>query len=311
MKATLIAIVLYLMLPFYSLSNPAVTSISFQLTRNLIMVQASVNGKEGLFILDTGVSEIILNNRYFNGEPTGDKFYGISGSEMEKEVQFIKFDIGGFEKQLFAIVADFTALEKVSGLELFGVVGNSIFKNCEVVLDYTFKELTIYQLDKKGNRFSSKNIHQRPMDTLSFIVGKGVPYVEVNANGQRLKMSVDSGASANVMDIEGIDHMNLSFSKVMKGSMASFGPEIVPVKSQIIDKMVVGKLLCPPMKTLFINLDHLNKSHSGKKVDGILGYEFLSNFRVAINFRKKEIYLWDRESVEQQWALASLNNGNK
>jgi len=311
MKATLFAIVLYLVLPFYSFSNPSVTSISFQLTRNLIIVQASVNGKEGLFILDTGVSEIILNNRYFNGERTGDKFYGISGSEMEKEVQFIKFDIGGFEKQLFAIVVDFTALEKVSGLELFGVVGNSIFKNCEVVLDYTFKELTIYQLDKKGNRFSSKNIHQRPMDTLSFIVGKGVPYVEVNANGQRLKMSVDSGASANVMDIEGIDRMNLSFSKVMKGSMASFGPEIVPVKSQIIDKMVVGKLLCPPMKTLFVDLDHLNKSHSGKRVDGILGYEFLSNFRVAINFRKKEIYLWDRESVEQQWALASLNNGNK
>jgi hypothetical protein len=305
MKAILFAIVLNVVVPFYSLSNPTVTSVSFQLTRNLIIVKASVNGREGLFILDTGVSEIILNNRYFNGMPTGEKFYGISGSEMDKEIEAIRFDIGGFEKNVVAIVTDFTALEKISGLELFGVIGNSIFKNCEVVLDYIFKELTIYQLDKKGNRLTSKNIHQRPLDTLSIIIGRGVPYVEVNANGQRLKMSVDSGATANVMDIRGMDRLNSSFLQVTEGSMASFGPKKVPVKSQIIDKLIVGNLSCPPMKTLFVNMDHLNKSPSGIRVDGILGYEFLSNFRVAINFRKKEIYLWDRESVEQQWAIAS------
>jgi hypothetical protein len=315
MKTILIAIALDLLMPFYSLSNPAFTSVPFQLTRNLVIVEASVNGKNGLFIMDTGVSEIILNNRYFDGKSTGDRFYGISGSEMEKKVNFIRINLGGYEKQGLAIITDFSALERTSGLEILGVIGNSIFKNCELVLDYTFKELTIYRLDKKGNRLASKNIHQIPLDTLTFTLGNGVPFIEVLAHGKRYKMSVDSGASANVMDIREMDRNDSTTLRVAKQSLASFGPKEVSVKSQITENLIVGKLLCPPMKTLYVNMDHFNKSQSGINVSGILGYEFLNNFRVAINFKKNEIYLWNRETVELQLSMTSkmksINDGIK
>ncbi len=304
MTSILTALVFHLLLPVYNLSNPAVTSVPFQLTKNLIIVQASVNGQNGLFIMDTGVSETILNNRHFKGKPTGDKFYGISGSEMEKEVEFIRLNLGGFTKQGFAIVADFSALEKNSGLDLLGVVGNGVFKNCEVVLDYIFKEVTIYQLDKKGNRLTLKNTHQIPLDTLPFTIVHGVPFIEVYANGKRLKMSVDSGATANILDIQEIDQHKSGYMQVGEQSLASFGSKEVFVKSLTIDSIVVGNLSCPPMKTLFTNLDHLNKSLNVIKVDGILGYEFLRNFRVAINYKKSEIYLWNRETVERQLANA-------
>ncbi|AVR44017.1 hypothetical protein C7S20_01365 [Christiangramia fulva] len=308
MKAIIFAIVLDLLLPIYSWSNPTVTSVSFELTRELIIVKAAVNGREGLFILDTGVSEVILNNRYFNGRPTGDKFYNINSTEMDKEIEVIRFNIGGFEKKVVATVTDFTAMEKFTGLELFGVVGNSIFKNCELVLDYIFKKVTIYQLDKKGNRMSSKNIHKKPLDTLSFFTGRGLPFIAVNLNGQRLNMIVDSGASANVMDIRQIKRLNLGL-RIQEDSLAGFGSKGVSVKSQKIDNLIVGNLTFPAMKTLFINLDHFNQRQRGSsqiiRADGLLGYEFLSNFRVAINFRKKEIYLWDRESVELQWTIAN------
>ena len=124
-------------------------------------------------------------------------------------------------------------------------------------------------------------------------------------------MIVDSGATANAIDKKKIDRMNSGLLLAMEDSLASFGSEKVLVKSQKIDGLVVGNLSCPPMKTLFINLDHFNKSQSGIKVDGIFGYEFLSNFRVAINFRKKEIYLWDRETVELEWAIASKSMDNE
>ncbi len=305
MKTILLLIVLGWVVPNFSLKNSPVTSVSFQLIHKLIIVEASVNGKEGFFIVDTGVSEVILNKRFFNGKPTGEKFYGVSGSEAEKETEFIKFNLGGFETKILAIVTDFTALEKISGLDLLGVVGNGIFKNCEVVLDYIFKEMTIYQLNKNGDRLSSKYIHQVPQDTLSLYIGKGVPFVEVNANGKRLRMSLDSGAGANLIDEKEIDFLSSSLLPVREGSMASFGQNAISVKSLTVEKLMVGNLSCPPMKTLFVSLDHLNQSQWGIKVDGILGYEFLSNFRVAINFRKKEIYLWDRETMEQQWVLAN------
>lgn len=305
MKTALLYIVLGWIVPNFSLKNAPITSVSFQLIRNLIIVEASVNGKEGFFIVDTGVSEFTLNKRFFNGKPTGEKFYGVSGSETEKEIEFIKFNLGELDYKGVANVTDFTALERITGLDLLGGIGSSFFKNREMVLDYIFKEMTIYQLTKDGNRLSSKNFHQVPQDTLSFYIGQGVPFVEVNANGKMLRMSLDSGAGANLIDIKQINYLNPDLLPIRDGSMASFGQNVISVKTLTVEKLMVGNLSCPPMKTLFVSLDHLNESKGGIKVDGILGYEFLSNFRVAINFRKKEIYLWDRETVEEQWVLAN------
>jgi len=305
MKTVFIGLAFYLQVPFYCLSNPSVTSVPFYIIRNLVIVQASVNGKTGLFIMDTGVSDVILNDRYFYGKSTGDQFHGINGGEVENKVNFIKLNLGGFEKRASAIITDFSALEKLYGLELLGVIGNGIFKNYEVVFDYTFKELTIYKLDKKGSRLTSKELHMIPTDTLHFTFRNGVPSVEVHVNGKLLKMSVDSGATSNVMDIHELDPQHAEFMQLSEHSLVGFGSKKITVKSLQIENIRVGNHSCPPMKTLFVNLQHFNNNHKGKKVDGILGYEFMSNFRVAINFKKSEIYLWDRETVELQWTLAS------
>lgn len=305
MKTFVTFFVLVVSIPFFNSKNPPVTSVSFQLIRNLVLVKGSVDGKEGLFILDTGSSDLILNSRVFKGKPTQKKFYGIHGDEIENEIKYIKFNLGGFEKNLVAHVTDFAALEQTIGLELFGVIGNSLFKYCELVLDYTFKEATIYQLDKEGNRLFSKSIHEETQATLPAFVGRGLPIILVNVNGKQLKMILDSGASVNVMDNRGTNLLDSSLKRSKLDSMAGFGEDIVSVKSLKVNELKVGNLSCPPMKTLLIPLDKLNQNQWGMRVDGILGYEFLSNFRVAINFRKGEVYLWDRESVELQWILAN------
>lgn len=311
MKAILFFLVLGWVVPFFNLKNTPITSVSFHLVRNLILVQASANDKEGYFIVDTGASEIILNSRVFRGTPTEKKFYGVVGNEIENEIKYIKFNLGGFEKNLPAHVTDFAALEKTLGLDVLGVVGTSLFKNCELVLDYTFKELTIYRLNKDGNRLSSKSIHQKPQATLPLIVARGLPFIMVNSNGRELKMILDSGASANVMDSRDINHQNSDLLRTNVDSLATFGQDIVAVKSIKVKELKVSNLSCPPMKTLFVPLNQLNKNQWGMRVDGILGYEFLSNFRVGINFRKQEIYLWDRESVELQWAIAQKSDTAK
>ncbi|WP_194977166.1 retropepsin-like aspartic protease [Aquiflexum lacus] len=308
MKTILSFIVFGWIIPHYNLKNTPVTSIPFDLVQNLIIVKATANGKEGYFVVDTGVSETILNKRYFKGSATGIKFYGIHGNEIENEIWPIKLNIEGFEKNMIGVIIDFTALEKKTGLDLLGVVGNSLFKNCELVLDYTFKELTIYRLNKEGNRISSKNIHQEPQSTLPIILGKGLALIEVKMNGKKLKMILDTGASANVMDIQEINHIGSGSSRVREVSMAGFGKNIIQVKSSKVNEWMVGNLPCPPMKTLFVTLNQLNQNNWGNRVDGILGYNFLCNFRVSINFRKKEIHLWDRESVELQLANAKKSD---
>ncbi|HSF52525.1 MAG TPA: hypothetical protein VLA71_02180, partial [Algoriphagus sp.] len=119
MKALIFSIVIGVVLPFINAKNPPITSVSFQIRRNLIIVKGSLDGREGFFILDTGASEVILNNRIFDGRPTEKKFYGIDGNEIENEIKYVKINLEGFEKNVGANLTDFTALEKIIGLELF------------------------------------------------------------------------------------------------------------------------------------------------------------------------------------------------
>ena len=51
------------------------------------------------------------------------------------------------------------------------------------------------------------------------------------------------------------------------------------------------------MNTAFTKLDQYNQHVVGPQADGILGYEFLQQFREAINFKKREVYLWEKASA--------------
>lgn len=48
------------------------------------------------------------------------------------------------------------------------------------------------------------------------------------------------------------------------------------------------------MLTVFVSLNQYNRFVHGPVADGILGYEFLNQFRVGFNFRKREMYVWEQ-----------------
>ena len=52
------------------------------------------------------------------------------------------------------------------------------------------------------------------------------------------------------------------------------------------------------MKTLIADLSHLMNNYR-LKIDGLLGYEFLSKSIISINFKKKELYFWKPVQNEQ------------
>ncbi len=183
-------------------SNPegVAFAIPFSLVKNLIIVKAWMDGVEGNFIVDTGASDVTLNERFFTGIRTNDIFHGINGSVNQHRITFGRLNLNGIEQKISDGVAGFSALEKIAGLPLHGVVGTSFFKDCQVVFDYVFQELTIYKLDKKGNCNCTKILHQTPLDTLRFSLKGNMPVVEVMAGGKRLRMGLDSGASVCILE---------------------------------------------------------------------------------------------------------------
>lgn len=54
----------------------------------------------------------------------------------------------------------------------------------------------------------------------------------------------------------------------------------------------IDQLACAPMTTAFVSLAAWNISVPGPGADGMLGYEFLHQYKVMIHFKRKELYLW-------------------
>jgi hypothetical protein len=67
-----------------------------------------------------------------------------------------------------------------------------------------------------------------------------------------------------------------------------------------VTNCTVAGFLCQPQRLGIVDLDHWNRVTYGPSADGILGYEFLKQFTVGINFKKKEIHLWDFAQPVQQ-----------
>jgi hypothetical protein len=209
--------------------------------------------------------------------------------------------LGGFKIVTQATITNFSALEESTGLQLFGVVGNSLFYKCELVIDYIFHEVTIYRLDRKGMRKKDKKNHRCPDDTLKFYLKGKMPIIAAMAGQECLMLGLDSGASSCVIDQHFQEKLGGHFSDFSKTLLTSFGSERTEVTASELNNLLVGRLNCPPMKTIFVSMNHFNRHVKGQRLDGILGYEFLSQFRVSINFKKQEIYLWEGPTVEAQW----------
>jgi hypothetical protein len=52
-----------------------------------------------------------------------------------------------------------------------------------------------------------------------------------------------------------------------------------------------GNQLCSGMKTLLISIDEINKA-KGVNVQGALGFEFIGERRLMINYKKQKLYFF-------------------
>ena len=309
MRLFKLAMALAMPFQFLPAADPDVTVIAFGCVNKLVVVQAEADGKKGFFILDTGTPDLTLNNLYFRGESTEKVFYGVNGEALDVQVKFVRLNIEGFVKDTEAKIVDFTAIEAYTGLPVLGAIGNEVFKDCEVVFDYVFKEFTIYCLDKNGGPFHNRALHEPPRDTLPFTQKGSMPSVEVRVGEKTLRLGLDSGAGVNVLDNNKKADIQPCLKNSEKRSLASFGTETLVASGAQLDSVRVHSIRCPTLNVFFISLKQLNRDLPGPNLDGIMGYEFLSQYRTAVNFRKKEIYIWDANYVQGQ--LAEVQSQSK
>ena len=270
--------------------------IPFRLVGRLIAVQAQVDTNSGIFIIDTGSSDLLLNDRYFDSDykltaSRGVGVTGDAGSVRVTDVDTLFWD----NLQIYDVkghVVPLTSIEETKRIRLIGVLGFEVFKDYELLIDYSIRQMVVTRVDKKGKRYDQRAIYQRPVDSLSFKLIGHTMVLRGEINGVKLKFGLDTGAELNLLNVNVRRKALDNFEILRRVNMRGAGSREVEVLAGIMYEVDVGIDQVPGMRTLLTQMIDVNKAF-GTYIDGVLGYEFLFDKRTLINYRKKTLYFFD------------------
>lgn len=281
--------------PQAALIDPNTIHIPFKLVGRLITVEARIDTLTGAFLLDTGAERLLLNKNYFRGRgrPNVVAAMGNTGrveAIRRRKVDSLQWD-ALFFYDLHANVLDLSHIEGKKKIRLLGILGYEVFKDFELFLDFQLQQLILTRLDKQGFRIDADAIWETPYDSLDFQLRRHLIVLEGKVGGKSLKLGLDSGAEVNLLDRlvkrKVLDHFEIT----KRVKMLGVGRQTAEVLAGSLRNVQCGNQHTESMRTLLTNLDDMTDAF-GIRLDGVLGYEFLSSRRTLINYKRKKLFFF-------------------
>ena len=271
------------------------TKISFEVIHKLILVEATVDGQTGKFILDSGASDLYLNEKYFKTQykPRESTYAGgIYGKSPTVGIYISKkFQWGNLKlKKIKAYTNNLQHLENILRQKVMGLIGYPILKKYELLIDYNQRTLSIFQLDKKGNRLY-KRASPEPTYTLPFKMSRHFPVVEGEIGGRRVRLGLDTGASIGYLDQKLLKHFGEEVKLKANGNVSGVNGTKKSVTKGSINQINIDYLQLKDMDVAFSNMEHFRQEYRSF-IDGLMGYAFFSYAPIAINYSKKQLFIW-------------------
>lgn len=284
-------------LVFPQAASPNVNTIHipFKLVGRLIAVEARVDTLAGAFLIDTGSERLLLNRNYFSGRPrpglsaaignTGD-----AGPVLNRKVDSLHWD-NMFFLNVRANVLDLSHIERKKNIRLLGIIGYNVLADYEIFLDFQSRQIVLTRLDKDGARLDPNAIWETPYDSLDFKLYGHLIMLEGEVGGQQLKFNLDSGAELNLIDRRVRRKVLDYFDIIKRVNMVGAGQRTVEVLAGALREVRCGNQYSESMRTLLTSLTQMNGSF-GVRMDGVLGYEFLSTRRTLINYKREKLFFF-------------------
>lgn len=271
--------------------------IPFRTPGKLIVVEAKVNGVKGYFIVDSGAPFLVLNSKYFPHLGTPIRFVKVSGVTGDvgevRTATVSSFEWGGIRANaLNCHVVDLRHLERRPTDSIFGLIGFEVFQNLEMLMDYDENRIVLYKLDGENNRIEYDADYQVPEYIVPFTYKGHVPIVEATVAYQPLRFGIDTGAEFNLLSNTLDSTILKTFIREKKMPLRGSGKSILETWLGRIEEMALGRASYLSQPTLLTDIRETNETFD-VRLDGLLGQPFLRYRRTVINFRKKELHLWD------------------
>lgn len=129
---------------------------------------------------------------------------------------------------------------------------------------------------------------------IPFEYERGHVYVTVVVNGNRkLRLILDSGASANIYHSPVVEDLNLERVGTVTAKGLSGYDEVQLVRT---DSLAIGALKMYRQVAGSMDVRGLGRGIEGVPFGGVLGYDFLSRFPLLVNFEAETITVYDPDS---------------
>lgn len=290
-----------LMFPFVTLAQQPELIMPFSFHDNRVFVEASVNGVEGFFILDTGGHHAL---NYEFAQKAGVELertievYG-AGQEQQRAYTTESFDFrlgDGFTEQARRPLAiDLSMIRDSLKLTyLDGIIGSEIFKKYAVEIDYADTLLKMYS-------FRDAPFPEDAISVQFSFYKERMPVVLGEINGKTGRFLVDTGDRSELTLFRPYAD-KLRFDEDEKpGPVKLTGYGVgggIVGRELLLDKL---KLIARPYDVTFRNVftripTHVKGSYAPRVEAGSIGNGLLKTFdKVIFNYQQKRMYLFLKE----------------
>ncbi len=303
------------------LGNNAPEIVPFELRANCILVEASVNGRTGRFIIDTGMPHLVLNSAFFKGvsmdsaPPAIIDFHGEASATKYFSIE--EFNLGSLTfSEKFALVTDLRSIEKLKESSLFGIIGYSTLKHFELHFDFKLSELTFLPLGKKGEPVAG-GYFDAPSEIFDLRFSDHIPFLITKAGDKKVRLGIDSGSEVNLLNEKFVKKSKLTLKNPRHIEIHGISGKQASAQRGFLAGLSIEEHINGPMD---MTLTDLRPTNNRLPIDlhGILGIAYLKKVRFSINYKKKELCIWSlqdeaplAESHENLEAEASLDGLKK
>lgn len=290
-----------------------VSVVPFQLIGNSIFVKGSVNGTSGNFLLDTGSPNLLLNGKYFQGVRQYSSSLSIVDIHGQREsvtfcvVKELRIADHPLEES-HGMVTDLSALEQAKGISIAGIIGYSSLRKIQIIFDFDDWVLWLVPLDRKGNP-KVKIETFKMVEDLKLRMSGHISYITASYNGKKLRLGIDSGSEVNMLHRKWVMRNRSNFIVTGHTIVRGLANAHLPCGIGTAKNIQLQPGNNTSLEVVLADMGFLNEC-LGVSLHGLLGAPFLMQGKVAINFKKKRLYLGQtlEEGFARQTAIANERN---
>jgi predicted transcriptional regulator with HTH domain len=257
----------------------------------LFLIDAKVGDETGNLVFDSGANGLVLNSVYFRNQVRsgGSTPTGVTGAVGAVEQIFVKqialADLS--YKNVMADVTDLGHLENRRGVKILGLFGFSMMRKLEIVIDAKNNQLKLFRIDNSGKRLN-RSLSEFKADYIQKLEGNSnIVFLKGKISGKTLNFCFDTGCETNVICSDCNRSIMNTLTITRRSGLTGAGSSGSEVLFGRMNDFMIGDKQIPNMDTVITNLDALSESY-GTKLDGMLGYNFLEQGIICINFVKRQ-----------------------